>query len=176
MAFETRLTDAMVQTYVQAGFWGSDTIYGSLERTANTHPDREALYDGQYRFTYTQLRDRVNRVAATLSEQGIGVGDVVTIQIPNWVEYPCVFFALERIDIAGREDTPVVTNGRPEVWMVLRGAVLLQTSGLDAVDVPLGTTVLLPAGLEETTAVVQEGASLLRVTLPSPIEGLLASS
>ncbi len=97
MAFETRLTDAMVETYHQAGFWGSDTIYGSLERTASTHPDREALYDGQHRFTYTQLRDRVNRVAATLSEQGIGAGDVVTIQIPNWVEYPCVFFALERI-------------------------------------------------------------------------------
>ncbi|MCH9045954.1 MAG: AMP-binding protein [SAR324 cluster bacterium] len=118
MAFDTRLTDAMVETYVQAGFWGRDTIYGSLERTASTHPDREALYDGQHRLTYSQLRDRVNRVAATLSEQGIGAGDVVTIQIPNWVEYPCVFFALERI---GAVANPVSVDFRTrELEYILR--------------------------------------------------------
>src|SRR5262249_57790004 len=28
---------------------------------------------------------------------GVGEGDVVTIQLPNWIEFPLVFFALERI-------------------------------------------------------------------------------
>jgi len=38
---------------------------------------------------------------------GIGPGDVVTIQIPNWVEYPCVFFALERLGAAtGKMQVP----------------------------------------------------------------------
>ena len=97
MAFQTRLTQDMVERYTKAGYWGSSTIYGILERTAAAHPDREVLFDGQHRWSYRDLLDSVNRVAAALAGLGIGVGDVVTIQIPNWVEYAAVFFALERI-------------------------------------------------------------------------------
>ena len=36
-------------------------------------------------------------MAARLRALGIGAGDVVTIQLPNWVEFALVFFALERL-------------------------------------------------------------------------------
>ena len=97
MAFETRLNQAMIDKYTRAGFWGRDTIIRSLERTARAHPEREAVYDRTHRLSYGQLLRRIDRVAATLAAQGIGAGDVVTLQIPNWVEFPCVFFALERL-------------------------------------------------------------------------------
>jgi len=118
MAFETRLTPAMIDKYTRAGFWGTDTIYRAIERTARAHPEREAVYDGTQRLTYGQLVARIERVAATLAAQGIGAGDVVTLQIPNWVEYPCVFFALERL---GAVANPVSVDFRSrELEYILR--------------------------------------------------------
>ena len=118
MAFETRLTQAMVDRYTKGGYWGSDTICGILERTAAAHPDREVLFDGQHRWSYGDLLGSVNRVAAALAGLGIGEGDVVTIQIPNWVEYAAVFFALERI---GAVANPVSVDFRSrELEYILR--------------------------------------------------------
>ncbi len=118
MAFETRLTQAMIDRYTRAGYWGDDTIYRSLERTAQAHPEREAVYDRTYRFSYGRLVERINRVAAVLAAEGIRAGDVVTIQIPNWVEFPCVFFALERL---GAVANPVSVDFRSrELEYILR--------------------------------------------------------
>ncbi|MEE8435986.1 MAG: AMP-binding protein [bacterium] len=118
MAFETRLTQDMVDRYTKGGYWGIDTIYRILERTAAAHPDREALFDGQHRWSYGDLLGSVNRVAAALAGLGIGVGDVVTLQIPNWVEYAAVFFALERI---GAVANPVSVDFRSrELEYILR--------------------------------------------------------
>ena len=118
MAFETRLTPATIAKYTQAGFWSQDTIFKAIERTAQAHPEREAIYDRTHRITYAQLVAKVNRVAATLAAQGIGAGDVVTIQIPNWIEYACVFFALERL---GAVANPVSVDFRSrELEYILR--------------------------------------------------------
>lgn len=118
MAFETRLTPEMIRRHTESGFWGTDTIYGLVERTAQAHPDREALNDGSNRLTYGQLIGRINRVAAQLTAWGVGAGDVVTIQIPNWIEYACVFFSLERI---GAIANPVSVDFRSrELEYILR--------------------------------------------------------
>ena len=82
--------------------------------------------------------------------------------------------ALERIDVGGSESLPIVTNGMPEVWMILSGAVRIQTSGLGTVDVVRGTTVLMPARISDAAAMADRPATILRITLPSPIKGLLA--
>jgi acyl-CoA synthetase (AMP-forming)/AMP-acid ligase II len=68
-----------------------------LARRAAAHPDREALVDHRHRVSYRELLDRVDRTAAALQSLGVGPGDVVTIQLPNWVEFAYVFFACERI-------------------------------------------------------------------------------
>src|SRR5207237_5321766 len=39
----------------------------------------------------------IDRMAARLRALGVGPGDVVTIQLPNWIEFALVFFALERL-------------------------------------------------------------------------------
>lgn len=118
MGFETRLTQAMVERYTKAGYWGQDTVYGAIARTVQAYPEREALYDGTYRLTYSDLLRRIDRVAARLAELGIGAEDVVTIQIPNWVEYACVFFALERL---GAVANPVSVDFRSrELEYILR--------------------------------------------------------
>ena len=55
------------------------------------------MSDGRRRVSYRELRDRVDAVAAELQAHGIGRHDVVTIQLPNWIEFACAFFAVERL-------------------------------------------------------------------------------
>src|SRR5881409_283290 len=97
MKFETRLTDDLIARYQKSGHWGAETFYSILAARAAAHPDRIAIVDRGRRVTYGELRTRVDRVAAGFAALGIGPGDVVTIQMPNWAEFAYVFFALERL-------------------------------------------------------------------------------
>ena len=50
-------------------------------------PDREAVVDGEKRFTYRQLNARVNRLAKALQEMGLKSGDRLSILSTNCSEY-----------------------------------------------------------------------------------------
>jgi acyl-CoA synthetase (AMP-forming)/AMP-acid ligase II len=97
MAFETRLTPAMAARWRRAGLWSDETFAGALARRVRDTPEREALTDGSRRLSYRELAQGIDRMAARLRALGIGEGDVVTIQLPNWPEFALVFFALERL-------------------------------------------------------------------------------
>jgi acyl-CoA synthetase (AMP-forming)/AMP-acid ligase II len=97
MAFETRLTPAMSARWRGAGLWSDETFATVLAQRVREAPDREAVTDGTHRMSYRELADGIDRMAARLRALGIGPGDVVTIQLPNWVEFALVFFALERV-------------------------------------------------------------------------------
>ena len=77
-----------------------------LERRARLHPDREALSDAKSRITYGGLKDKVERCAEFLRRIGIKRGDVVTIQLPNRIDFPIVFFALELIGAVANKVNP----------------------------------------------------------------------
>ena len=49
------------------------------------------------RLTYAELGDLVSRAAASLKRLGIGAGDVVSVQLPNWWEFAVVTLAAFRI-------------------------------------------------------------------------------
>jgi len=106
MRFETRLTDDLVARYQRSGHWGSETFDAILAGRAAAHPDRVAIVDRGRRVTYGELKTRVDRVAAGLGALGIGAGDVVTIQLPNWAEFAYVFFALERLGAVANQIGP----------------------------------------------------------------------
>ena len=82
------------------------TFHDVLVHRAAAHPEREALVDLHHRVTYGELLARVERTAAALQSLGIGPGDVVTIQLPNWVEFAYVFFACERIGAIANQIGP----------------------------------------------------------------------
>ena len=88
------------------------------------------------------------------------------------------FFKIERIEALTDAMLPVITSGLPVVWMILSGGGRITTSGASSdsfeVQLPIGTTALMPAELAEAVARLEAGTSLLRVTLPSPMEGLIA--
>jgi non-ribosomal peptide synthetase component E (peptide arylation enzyme) len=106
MKFQTRLTDDLAARYRKSGHWGTETFYSILAARASAHPDRVAIVDRGRRVTYAELRTRVDRVAAGFAALGIGSGDVVTIQLPNWAEFAYVFFALERLGAVANQIGP----------------------------------------------------------------------
>jgi non-ribosomal peptide synthetase component E (peptide arylation enzyme) len=104
--FQTRLTPDLVERYTHSGHWGSETFYQILQQQAAAHPDREAIIDHRQRVTYGELCARVDRTASALQQLGIGPGDVVTIQLPNWAEFAYVFFACERVGAVANQIGP----------------------------------------------------------------------
>lgn len=106
MPVQTRLTQELIDTYSRSGHWGTETFSQILARRAAAHPDWEALVDARHRVTYGELKARVERAAAKLADLGIGPGDVVTIQLPNWAEFAYVFFALERLGAVANQIGP----------------------------------------------------------------------
>jgi non-ribosomal peptide synthetase component E (peptide arylation enzyme) len=105
-SFETRLTAELIERYGHSGHWGTETFYSILARRAAADPDRIAMIDHRARISYGELRRRVDDVAAGLSGLGVGPGDVVTIQLPNWVEFAYVFFACERVGAVANQIGP----------------------------------------------------------------------
>lgn len=84
-------------------------------------------------------------------------------------------FELERVDALEDADFTLVTNNLPEVWMMLEGRGRIRTSsGQSMLELSPGATVLIPAALNDATMTLEQGAWVLRVTLPSPLKGMLA--
>ncbi|GAA2719449.1 MULTISPECIES: (2,3-dihydroxybenzoyl)adenylate synthase [Streptomyces] len=86
--------------YRAAGHWRGETFGGMLRERAAAHPDRIALVDPAPRrrtWTYRELDEAADRLAAGFAARGIGRGDRVVVQLPNVGEFAEVVFALFRL-------------------------------------------------------------------------------
>jgi non-ribosomal peptide synthetase component E (peptide arylation enzyme) len=97
MAFQTRLTPELVERYRGRGDWREETFFDLLSAQAARVPDKTALVDRFRRVGYGALKRDVERMASALKAQGLGRGDVLTVQLPNWIDFAHVFFAAELI-------------------------------------------------------------------------------
>jgi len=86
-----------IAKYRAKGWWKDQTFSQILEMRARETPDREAICDARRRITYGKLWAEVQHFAEFLRRQGVQRGDVVTLQLPNRIEFPVVFFSLELI-------------------------------------------------------------------------------
>ncbi|WP_244501100.1 (2,3-dihydroxybenzoyl)adenylate synthase [Streptomyces sp. TP-A0874] len=97
------------QRYRAAGWWRGETFGQMLRERAEAHPDRIAVVDpadgpsgalsetGGRRWSYRELDQRADRLAAGLRARGVRKGDRVVLQLPNIAEFFEVVFALFRI-------------------------------------------------------------------------------
>jgi len=54
-----------------------------LERAASVYPDRVSIIHGSQRYTWKETYQRARRFASALKKRGIGVGDTVSVMLPN---------------------------------------------------------------------------------------------
>ncbi|WP_207537893.1 class I adenylate-forming enzyme family protein [Sabulicella rubraurantiaca] len=97
MRFTPRTDPARAQRWREIGQWTGETLHDLLKAAAARAPEKIAITDGERSLSYAALRDAVDRMAARYRELGIGLDDVVAIQLPNWLEFAPAFFALERV-------------------------------------------------------------------------------
>lgn len=65
-----------------------------LRRAARLFPERTAVIDGELRYSYRTLAERVHRLANALRQRGIGKGDTVAVLSPNSHRMLEAFFAV----------------------------------------------------------------------------------
>jgi acyl-coenzyme A synthetase/AMP-(fatty) acid ligase len=85
--------------YRRDGQWDDTTLSGRLADVAQRRPERAAVIDrdGNAVHSYGELARHVSILAAWLKARGVGVGDVVSIQLPNWYEFVVLAVATQRV-------------------------------------------------------------------------------
>jgi len=113
------------------GFWPDRTIDEYLARAIAATPDRAALVayradsDSPRRLTYRDLGDAVARAAAGLRSLGTQHGDVVAVQLPNWVEFVVTALAANRIGAVVNPLMPIFRERELEYMLGFAGARVL---------------------------------------------------
>jgi fatty-acyl-CoA synthase len=78
--------------------WFQKLTFGDLiDRAADRWGEREALCAEGRRWSFTALRDEVDRAAKALIAAGVGHGDHVCLWLGNRAEYVFLFFAVAKI-------------------------------------------------------------------------------
>jgi 2,3-dihydroxybenzoate-AMP ligase len=78
--------------------WWLGMTWGDLfDKATDIYPDKVGLVDGVGRWTYSELREKVDRLAVSFMKLGIKPKEWVLLQFPNWHEYILAFFAMQKI-------------------------------------------------------------------------------
>ncbi|EDX86432.1 2,3-dihydroxybenzoate-AMP ligase [Synechococcus sp. PCC 7335] len=92
-----RWPKAYADRYRNLGYWQPQTFGQMLRQQSQRYAQRTALVSGNDRWSYADLNQRADQLAAGLQSLGITAGDRVIVQLPNIPEFFAVFFALTRL-------------------------------------------------------------------------------
>lgn len=103
MEFDAVLLPPRRNRMRELGLWHDRTINDELDACVAASPDKLALTavrveTGQTRrFTYSELAQMADRIGVGLARLGVGSGDVVACQLPNWWQFTLTYLACARI-------------------------------------------------------------------------------
>jgi len=178
--------DERVREYLDAGYWHDDTFHDVLDRAAAETPESPAVTGPDRTLTYAELADRSRAIAAAFRAMGLGPDDLVTLYLPNCVEFVEVFLACSRAGLAPALALPrhrereirhlvdltgsrlVVTDaGRYDPGFDYAGLVDEIAADADSVDALVGVTpdgTEPPEGWHDVASLATEGASAVAET------------
>jgi acyl-CoA synthetase (AMP-forming)/AMP-acid ligase II len=84
--WSTRLTDDMIERYTRDGAWTNRTVADSAIERARDPLQRIAVQEGSRVADFRALLANARRLADALARMGLKPGDVLSFQLPNWVE------------------------------------------------------------------------------------------
>src|ERR1700678_3808258 len=110
----------LAKRYEAAGWWTRETIGDMLAHGLAVAPDRDFRVHSETRPWTGAFRDVelvARGLAAGLHERGVGPGDVLVFQLPNWMEAAATFWAASFL---GAVVVPVMHfYGRNEVGYIV---------------------------------------------------------
>ncbi|QPF87373.1 AMP-binding protein [Bradyrhizobium genosp. L] len=106
--------DASHTGFRRAGYWLDKTVDQLLSEAAAKAPDKVAIVadradrDQKRRLSYAELERLADRAASSLLRLGVGRGDIVTVQLPNWWEFVVTAFACSKIGAVMNPVMPIL--------------------------------------------------------------------
>lgn len=103
--------DAQRRSLREQGHWTDQHYDDFLRQALQDHPDKLAVVNdrasGVVKLTFAELEDRVARAAGGLRKLGVGKGDVVALQLPNWWEFVVGVLATQRLGAISNPLMPI---------------------------------------------------------------------
>lgn len=122
-----RLSEDVKRRYYDDGVWQDETLVDLFDAAVEEHPDSE-IVGPRRTVTYRDLAAEVDEIAAGLDALGIGSGDIVSYQLPNWVVTNVVHLAIAKLGAIANPIIPIYR--RSEV------SYILEDSGSRCIFVP----------------------------------------
>jgi acyl-CoA synthetase len=123
IAAPRRIPAELVKRYEAEGWWTSDTLGDLVAKGLAASPDAGFCVFSAvrpYTGTFKDVELVARRFAAGLRRRGVGPGDVVALQLPNWMEAAAAFWASA---LLGAVTVPIVHfYGRKEVGHIVATA------------------------------------------------------
>jgi cyclohexanecarboxylate-CoA ligase len=182
MNFDPILSPERVAATRAAGHWRDAVLTDFLDRNVAEQPSAVALVDHnsmtgeRTALTYRELAARARWIAANLARLGVGRGDVVSFQLPNWWQFVALHLACLRLGAATNPLMPIFRERELEFMLGLaESKVLVVPRRFRDVDYPrmaAGLRAKLPK-LEHVFVVGGDGetafeARLLAADEPAP--------
>ncbi|MCK1480767.1 AMP-binding protein [Bradyrhizobium sp. 197] len=114
MTVAAALRNAPHASFREAGYWLDKSVDQLLTEAAARAPDKVAIVADRAdreqapRFTYAELARLADRAASSLLRLGVGRGDVVTVQLPNWWEFVVTAFACGKVGAVMNPVMPIL--------------------------------------------------------------------
>ena len=122
--WQSMLDPNRAASYRQQGAWGDETILQHFLRSAERLPHKTAIVDYRSDGTRRAIRydelDRARRQwAAQMLSIGVGRGDVVSFQLPNWWQVAGLYLACESIGAVANPLLPIFRERELEIMLGL---------------------------------------------------------
>ena len=148
--------------YEEEGWWTQETLGELLARGLAAHPDTGFWVHSEVRpfsGTFRDVELMARRLAAGLRARGVGPGDVIAFQLPNWVEAAVTFWAsaflgavvVPIVHFYGRKELAyIIDTAKPKVFISTAHFRHMEFHADLCADVPIvglvGTRFRRPAG------------------------------
>ncbi|OBF09135.1 AMP-dependent synthetase [Mycobacterium sp. 852002-10029_SCH5224772] len=138
----------LAQRYEEQGWWTPDTLGDLLARGLKDNQDTTFRVHSSVRpftGTFGDVELMARRLAAGLRARGVGAGDVVAFQLPNWVEAAVTFWASAFLSAVvvpivhfygPKELRYILSSVRPQVFITAEGFGRMTYAPEVCADVP----------------------------------------
>lgn len=103
----TYTSSELSQHYGETGEWTGQLIDDFVHEAAFKYPDKSVFIDPRHTITFAEFNDSVNRLAQGMMDRGVRKGDVVSWQLPNWIEAAVIHIATVRIGAVSNPIIPI---------------------------------------------------------------------
>lgn len=91
--FQTRWSQQLADAYLAEGHWTNTTLVDTARASLAADPDHLLLIEGNNRMTRRECWDQALKLSGFFLSRGLRPGDVVSFQLPNWMETAVIALA-----------------------------------------------------------------------------------